>query len=535
MGLLDQFRESSSDSDGDGDSDATSEQLAASDPAPRGEDRDNSNFLVSVFGNRSTLRTRFSQRSTPAATDDRQIDTVPVGPPADLAKNHQQYFREPELGFTRAGLKIFTLTVTEPGYTIEATVDNADGEGDTPDEEMQDALREWASQCAIDAAESGQDLSTLLKRAPIVRYSKGTGFIEKVGTREDPDALAALVYHKPETFTQYLRENKSLVVKPDDDVDLDHPTTPTDEAAGYVQYDGLSNFDDGEIPFAFDDIIKLTLDADDGDAWGSPIWDACGSRIDALVQKLKDRDASIRTVGHNHRIYSSENWTQQNAEDYAEAHKEGSVSAGPEVADYSDDPEGYRESWPGRVDFVPSAVEVQTVEGQVADIDDAVMDDIEAIFSVLPVSQPKIAYASDINQFVIGSLDDTDDRLVDEERRYLERTFAPIFEEKADELAGGEYEGNVSFRIEPDVDANPIERSDFPAENLAALTKSVKELKNAGVGDALVRAILSDAGYDMAEVEEEHGQEFEPEDMLPELDEGAPPDEPPPDSSGNGE
>jgi len=521
MGVLDRIR--SNDNEGSGDVDAQQEQLAADDPAPRGEDRD-AGFLVSVFGNSfsgSRVTNSTTRSAAQSSTDEApKIEAVRSTAPSGINSDHHDYFEHPELGFTRAGLKLFALTVTEPGYRLEATQD-----GET-DEQMQNALRRWASSCAIHGGERDQPFETILQRAPIERYSRATGFIEKAGTRENPRALSALIYHDPGTFTQYLRKNKTVVIQPDDRVDRDHPRAPRGDGetvpAAYVQYDSASGFDTDSVKFAADDVLKLTFDTEPGETWGTRIWEGCGSRIDALVKKLKDRDASIETVGHNHRIYSNENWSMDRAEEYATKHKSGDVSAGPRVADHSNDREGYRQSFAGRVDFVPSDLDVTTVEGKVADIDDAVKDDIEAIFSVLPVSKPKIAYATDINQYVIDPLDDMDGRLIDEERRTLEWIFEkPVFQAKADELAGGvagdgAYSGEVSFSIESEPASNPLQRSDFPRENFEAAAGSVESLLKAGASESLVWALLGDAGYDRDDVQEEYGQPFNPEEFAPE-------------------
>ena len=514
MSVLDRFRHSESESDSV-ETDTGQEQLAADDPVPRGESRD-SGWMVSVFGDTGWFRTPTSQSVIDTTDDtDEEIETVKSPPPDDLAEDHTAYFEDTE--FTRAALKIFALVVTEPGYNIDATVEQDTGETDengepvtetVTDDEMQTTLREWAEQCAIDACEAGKDLSVLLKQAPILRYSKGTGFLEKVGTNADPDTLAALVYHKPETFVQYKRANKSMLVQPDDDVHDKHPRTPDGDAAAYVQYDDALYFEDNAIAFAADELVKLTFDAANGSAWGTPLWNACGDRIDALYQKLTDRDASIRTVGHAHRIYSSENWTQQQAQDYATQHKEGSVSAGPNVDDHSDDSEGYAESFAGRVDFVSDKIDVQAVQGDVADIDSAVKDDIEAIFSVLPVSKSKVAYSQDVNQFSIEVLDALDSRLVDEERQYLSRIFTPIIEEKADELAGGEYDGSIEFHVQPGEADNVLDREDFPAENLSAFTSSLKDLLDAGASPELIDAVLSNVGIGRDEIEDEVGDRY---------------------------
>lgn len=460
------------------------EQLAPDDPEPRGEDRDG--FLVSFIGGNSS-RTR----STTVATD----TSIP---PAEMAENHESYFYHP---LVKSSYTLFADTVLEPGVRVTATQD-----GET-DEEMQEALRLWSKNAAIHAGQTGQDVSVLLHDLITHRPSKGTQFMELVGTEGDSEALSALMLHKPETFKQFRRENQNLLVQPDDNVGPKHPRTPADDAAAYVQYDdSLSGYSDYDAnAFTQSELVKFVYDAEPGDLWGTSIYETIGRYIRSLRQKLHDRDIAIRQTGYPHRIYSSEGWTQEEAKHYADAHKDGETSAGPDLDN------DYKESFAGRVDFVPSQVDVSTETGEVPDITDAVRDDIEMIFSVLPVAKLKVAYEEDINQFVAEPQMAKDSLLIDKERRYLEGKFQPIFERKADELAGGSYDGTVRFHIEASPETNPLQREGFPAENLNTLSGAVNNLYSAGAPPELVMATLSYAGYDMEEVREEFG--FAPDDM----------------------
>ena len=461
------------------------EQLAPDDPAPRGEDRDG--FLVSLISGGSS-----SRRSTPTVATDTAL------PPARMADDHESYYHHP---LVKASYTLFADTVLEPGVRVTAS------KGGETDEEMQSALRLWSNNAAIHAGQTGQDLSVLLHDLITHRPSKGTQFMELVGTESDPSSLAALMLHKPETFKQFRRENQNLLVQPDDNVDRNHPRTPSGDAAAYAQYDdeltGYADYD--TIPFDQGDLVKFVYDAEPGDLWGTPIYETIGRYITSLRQKFRDRDIAIRQTGYPHRIYSSEGWTKQEAETYADAHKEGDVSAGPDLDN------DYKESFAGRVDFVPSQVDVSTESGEVPDISDAVRDDIEMIFSVLPVAKLKVAYEEDLNQFVAEPQMAKDSLLIDKERRYLEGKFQPIFERKADELAGGSYSGTVRFHIEASPETNPLQREAFPAENLDTLSSAVNNLYSAGAPPELVMATLSYAGYDMEEVREEFG--FSPDDL----------------------
>ena len=243
------------------------------------------------------------------------------------------------------------------------------------------------------------------------------------------------------------------------------------------------------------------------------------ARIDALKQKLEDRDFAIRQTGYPHRICSSDSWSQQEAEAYAEAHKGGEVSSeyGPEN---DEDRGGDKNSFAGRVDFVPNTVQVQVEEGSVPDLTAAIRDDVEQIFSVMPVGKYQIAYADDLNQFVVDPQRERDQEAVDSERQYLERKFEPIIEEKADELASADrYEGDVSFSIEPSEDENPLRRESFPAENLQAFADAWKAFKESGAEQDLpAQAFAEFTGFDLEAKQEEYQWEADPLKMPDEQD-----------------
>lgn len=470
----------------------TGEQLAATDPAPRGEDRDDDSAWLLGAPPSSTGGDRLA------------VDTQTA--PQTIDEYWREYYREFPL--TRASLSIFDDLVTEPGYQIAATID-----GET-DEEMEAALQKWAANCAIHAGEWGVDLSVLLNQLPSKRRGKGTLFVEKVGTEEDPDALAALMLLDPSTMSIKTRDDQNLLVQPTDDVEADAPRTDDGDAAAYVQYenDGSPpNDDTDEIPFTVDDIVKLVYDPDEGSPWGTSIFEALSDRIDSLRQKFNDRDVAIKQVGYGHRIYSSENWSLEEAKEYKKAHRNGEVSSWEDP-----DSEG---TWAGRVDFASDSLDVNVVEGTVPDIDDPVMDDIQAIFSLMPVARFRVAYYEQINQFVVEPQNETDDRKIDDERQYQERKIGPIIEEKADELAGGTYEGDVSFTIEQPQEENPLRRSDFPAENLESLGKFIKDVVGSGAtADVPLAGLLDIAGVDVDGLRDEFG--WEPEE-LPPIDESS--------------
>lgn len=495
MSFLDRFRaRTNGEHDAtDGDANGQTEQLAPDDPDPRGEDRDAAAGYV--LGSLTS--------TTPTRTTG---DTVAVesSPPPDKLGSHLLEYGD--FALVDAALQIFADTVLEPGYRVTATVD-----GET-DEEMQEALETWARNCAIHAGQTNQDLGVLLDRLVKRRRKSGTEFMELAGTKGDPDALGALVLHNPATFKQFTRADQTILVQPDDEVADNHPRTPAGEPAAYVQYhDDLSGFDDRDaIAFTQDELLKFVYDANPGDFWGNSLYDKIGTHIDSLRQMWGDRDMAIHQTGHPHRIYFSENWSLRDAKDYSRAHENGEVSA---REDTGADDDG---RFAGRVDFVSDEVGIETADAQVADISDAVMDNIQSIFSVLPISRFQIAYEENINQFVVEPQQENDALRVDQEREYLRRKFEPIFERKADELAGGTYGGEVEFRVEPSEDENPLRRESFPRENLDSLTGLVDTLaRNGALPEGVPAAILDHVGMDTEEIAEEYG--FAPDELAQQM------------------
>jgi hypothetical protein len=570
MGILDSIRGGSTtgsetDTDAEAESEITTEQLAdGSDGEPRGESRDD--------GATGIIRTLMPGRRWRGPTQSQpEVTTDKSKPPLTIRRYWQDYFNNFPL--TRAPLRIFDEAVAEPGYRVEATIERETGETDAggdpitetvTDDDMQKALREWASQSAWHAHEADQDLSKLIRGNPSKRRGKGTLFLEIV--RGESGMPTGLIYHPPGSIKIYSRENQAALVQPDDDVGEDHPrTSPTDDypdgkAAAYVQYDEtLSDYDDEDpVAFGADDIIKFVYENDTGDPWGTSVYASSAERIDALRQKLRDREGAIRLAGYPLRVYSSPQWDQEQATEWAQSHQDGEISSrgrerrerrlryGPrneglwsdyshgtpdeDIYDPADNPLANSN------EFMGGDLDVKVVTGEVPDISGAVMDDIRIIFSDMPVARLKIGFEESINQFVAEPQIADDNRRVDQERDYLAQKFEPVFEEVADFLVeDDEYEGDVRFAIETRPSDNPLEREDFPRENLEALSGAVKEMNQAGADPALINGILSNAGVDVEEYRENYAEQFNPEDLAPELEDETPPEESLDDESPNGD
>ncbi len=470
---------------------AQEEEEDFSELEPKGQHRDTVISRDRTPGTRRGARGLMGRRDTLSDTD-----LSP--PPEDAWENFRDYYLE--FPFVQAALKIFDENVVEPGWDVEARID-----GDV-DEEMTRALEIWGENCAIFAGEPGHDIIHILSQIPSLRRVKPAVFLEKIGTTDEPDSLTAIQMLDPTTITIRLRRNQNIVVQPGDDVGQGHPVTEDGTPAGYVQYDdevdrSLSRHDKLDpINFAADDIIKVVYDPEEGSPWGRTIWPALEDTITGLKEKLADRNAAIRLAGHPHRIYSSDTWSQEQAEEFADSHEAGEVST------WEMDTERRSDGFASRVDFVPNVVEVTVVEGNVADIKDAIQDDVEAIFSMLPVSKFKIAYEEHINQFVVEPQSEKDQMWVDKERRFIESIVGnPLFRQKADELADG-YDGEVDFRIRQPASENPLERDSFNADDFLTFMRAFNEFANSDAALDFPSALpYFAAGMDREKFEEEYG------------------------------
>lgn len=455
-------------------------------PAVKGESRPSTNGFTYSYDDSSLTRSKrrrpFGQRSSARARSDDSdppLYTEAHTAPDDIDTKYKEYFIE--FPFVQAALTIFEDEVVEPGWNVVAH----DEDGDV-DDQMTEALEYWGKHCAVDAGNRGQDILSLIEQLPSRRRTKPGQFIELAGTQSDPDALAALMPLDPSTMEIWTHRNKPLIVHPDDAVGDKHPMAERGDEeypAGYVQYAETPSINHGEnswsnnatgtdeqIAFTADEVLKLTYKAPPQSPWGRTIWPAIEDHIDGLTQKLRDRNAAIRLTGWPHRMYIGENWDPEFARKLASMHKEGDVSA------WNDDQGREEKSYAGRNDFLPGGngdIETEVVSGEVPDISGAIKDDIEGIFSILPVSKFKIAYEESINQFVVEPQMEKDDRYIDSEQRYLRRQFEPLFTRKANELApGDEHAGEVRWELKQPESDNPLERSDFDAERLSTVIDS---------------------------------------------------------------
>lgn len=441
-------------------------------PVVRGENRHAKSILSHGYSNDpnvtgSTRRQPLGQSTLSSSrsfgSDEEQQYTEAHVAPREINRDYNDFYLE--FPFVQAALTIFDEEVIEPGWHVEARDENGE-----VDKQMTEALRYWGKHCAIHGGKRGKDLRHIIEGLPSGRRVKPAQFLEITGTRDDPNAIAGLMPLDASSMEIWTHRNQNLIVHPEDRVGPKHPMVERggkEFPAGYVQYAQISKAKKAdEIRFTEDEVLKLTHKPPANSPWGRTIWPAIKDNIEGLKQKLSDRNAAIRLTGWPHRMYIGENWDPDFAQRLATMHKGGDVSA------WDDEGGKQKKSYAGRNDFLPGKngdVEVKVAHGEVPDISGAIKDDVEGIFSMLPVGKFKIAYEDDVNQFVVEPQNEKDNRYIDSERGYQRATFEPLFLRKSDELAGGSYAGEVDWVIKQEPADNPLERSDFDVEGVATL------------------------------------------------------------------
>lgn len=320
----------------------------------------------------------------------------------------------------RQPIRSFASEVVGPGYYVDAENDD-----------LKEDLENWLKHSAIVDGEVDKDFTRLLKKATIQREVKGTALAEKVP--DDEGNIYGFKLMKPETTRAFTYPAQSLLLAPDAEVNEDDFfgnrrifTKQNGDVAAYVQMkkdfrSTRSVEPDKYVAFTRNDIIKLTRDADTGEVFGESRITAVENRLESLLKKLEDNDKAIESLAHPFQLFKfgvgeKENWDPAEIKNFMNEH---------EQEDFE----------PGMKQGVQGDVEIDTISGEVAPIDEFLNFDVNWIISEMPL--PKYAlggFEEDVNQFVSRSQETRVEKQIQEARKEIESEWTPVLEEKAEEM-----------------------------------------------------------------------------------------------------
>jgi hypothetical protein len=381
----------------------------------------------------------------------------------------------------------FTSDVLEPGVRVELGIGEDDDiptvAGSDNDDlnglDLDDALERWLQQAGIVDGEFNKDLRDVLEK--IIKdlvARRGTAMIETVyDDATEQDRIMGLRPFKVETVTAYTREGKNILLQPDDtpeDVDFDQnapnapedpdrrgelPQTPAGETACYVQFDHtFGSWDDDEVRFAQDDVVKLSNDADTGEIFGTPDAASVYDRAHSIRQQYKDLDQALKAVAYSHFV------AKVDTDDEEEAKK---------LLD------GFDPANPEKVNVVYYGVEVDHHSGEIPTVDSTLKQEIEYVLSAFPVPIYRIGFEGEINRDVTSEQSDDYQRELSDWRTDIGDALSTVLQAKAEELVDGDAP-DVQLVIAPKESENPLEDESFDADAFSSTMQGISALAGPG-------------------------------------------------------
>lgn len=353
------------------------------------------------------------------------------GPPKDDMRRYwRQYETTP---MVKEPVNDFARQVVEPGYRVE---------GDGLSQSQKEKLEKWLKDAAVLEKVPDNDIYGLLRKAVIQMEVRGTTIVEKIYAEEDDDKLYGLGFLNAENVRTNSRPNTPLLLLPGDERKFGKvPTTDDGTAAAYTEYpnagmiSALDPHSEEVNNYAYDDIIKITRDADVNEAYGTSRIESCSDAIENLKQKMRDNSEAIASKAYPLWLFmfgtEEQPWDRRDIDRFMGAHEMDKFH-------------------PGLKQGVRGDVSIETISGEVADIADYLQFDIDYIMSAMP--QPKYslgAFEQNINQFVTKAQERNVNRQIKDTRREIEKKFTPAIQEKAAELfdMGDDELEDIQFKL----------------------------------------------------------------------------------------
>lgn len=385
----------------------------------------------------------------------------------------------------------FTSDVLEPGVRVQLgigeddevpTVSGADAE-QFNGLDLDDALELWSTTAGIVDGEFGHDIRDVFEKCIKDEIGRrGTAMAEVVyDDATEQNRIMGLRPFKVETVTAYTREGKSILLRPDDtpeDADdesgfrfdaaspggagtgtrKDLPQTRAGKTAAFIQYDDVfASYDDDEVRFAQDDVVKLAYDADTGEVFGTPETASVYDRAHSLRQQYADLDQAMKAVAYSHFVAQVDTNDQDEAEKLLN---------------------GFDPSDPEKVNVVNYAVEVDHHAGEIPDVDSTLKQEIEYVLSAFPVPIYRVGFEGEINRDVTSEQSDDYRRELSDWRDDIADAFGTVLQRKAEEWLDDPPE--VELVIAPKESENPLHDENFDADAFATTMQGIKAITGPG-------------------------------------------------------
>lgn len=451
-------------------------------------------------------------------------------PPRDEYETYRDQYRSVPL--VRAALDVRASAVTRPGYRITA-------DSDTTEE----ALRDWAEEMTIYAAEFNQDFSAALWQIARDLDLNGTVLIEHVyDDPEEKNVFTSVKLFDPATARLLTYPGTSILIRPSDqDIQKKAPQTPAKENAAYLQYPEGEGFGRDEVYLSQNDVTKIARNpgfesagpfqtAEDdpkGEGRGISLVESVAEEVERYRARKEDYNASIASQAYPRMFVEFSDfelpggdvvhWDDNSIDGFMDELERDISSKRYNhteqiTRDTGDIPAS---SWrdPGGTFGSPPGVDASVHEGSVPDIADSLSHSVDSILAGLQVPKYTIGFAEDLNRRVSDDQQTNFNMDVSARQRQLERRITPIFQKKAEWLSENddsnvEDTDGVQFQIATPPSENPLEDEDFDADEFSKVMNAVATFFDSKAGQSLDQEeFVGDMmGMDLGEYVEEGEQ-----------------------------
>lgn len=457
-------------------------------------------------------------------------------PPEDVLTNIETYLSVPQLF---KGVNKFAADVVAPGWRVEAD-----------SSETTDELEEWGESAGIIGGETHKDVQDVARQAAVLHQVTGNITTEHVKPDPETEEITGMGNVPVESLYPQTEPGKSVLISPDDTERDDVVLTARGEAAAYIQWHQKSALgqrnrigsDRTEIPLSQNDITKTANNPGPSDIWGRSPLSTVTDRVEGLKRKLGDNEEAIAgkaygiwTVGFNRDVIDVDGSPTEIIE-FSESDQDDFMD---ELGDME----------PGDIIGHDGTVEFERHEGEVADILDYLLFDLDYIVTALAIPKYAVGHGEDITQHVTERQAENYEEKLRDMRQVLEKHFTPIFKKRAEQQ--GLDTSGLRWVLEPQEDESPVTSlTTEEIENIKTYTEALQNVSPSGdpldvINEDSLRDLVlqlpddaapnDDEGAELDEADpsvvEQFEQQFSGDGEQPALADGG---EEPPDDGGEG-